>query len=517
MAVSVASVAPQWIRASLEHKDGRDPLGLQTTTQDRLMPALLPDINELTRRARYLSFYAFILDEYRQANGPLVKSQLSSYLKAREWELGLAVLRCPNQCGSAPVGANKLRRIEFGVEELPRGESVDSVNGGYGLYYRTTMVALDLSIPAGHPLGDSVVPIDVVSPRERARDLAAAYRSSIAETDYYTRYWSTTDPIPSVVIEELAETACLCRLEQFTDERELLAQAVFVAPDPEVEDATEQRRRSIAHFLTVLDTDPTVAQDNSRFRQLLWDAAEWRSTAHREVADQWAGLVVKDLFQDALCSIWTHLLREGLAAGGLDGLSRDSVDQVLQRLTAGPPELDPDGLATEQIAALKLSSHPELLRVEIEQADTATAGLAGLLAVAEIASARDSTAWRTITSEGSSWQPSVQQVAVDVNRFLQASPTVTELMRWAVRRYVFGPHERIAYSKLPDFTFRFRSGPDGLRFFPLDGRRFILAAIRDSTMTTLTEDLGYQIGYQTGEDPARVTEGGHEFIRQVLG
>jgi hypothetical protein len=35
---------PAWIAASLEVNEGRDPLGLQTTTQDRLMPLLLPGV-----------------------------------------------------------------------------------------------------------------------------------------------------------------------------------------------------------------------------------------------------------------------------------------------------------------------------------------------------------------------------------------------------------------------------------------------------------------------------------------
>jgi hypothetical protein len=35
---------PRWIAASLEIKEGRDPLGLQTTTQDRLMALLLPGV-----------------------------------------------------------------------------------------------------------------------------------------------------------------------------------------------------------------------------------------------------------------------------------------------------------------------------------------------------------------------------------------------------------------------------------------------------------------------------------------
>jgi hypothetical protein len=44
MAVVIAEdrAEPRWIAPSLEIKEGRDPLGLQTTTQDRLMPLLLP-------------------------------------------------------------------------------------------------------------------------------------------------------------------------------------------------------------------------------------------------------------------------------------------------------------------------------------------------------------------------------------------------------------------------------------------------------------------------------------------
>jgi hypothetical protein len=53
-------VLPRWISPTLEIKEGRDPLGLQTTTQDRLMPLLLPGVLELSVRARYFSFHAFL-------------------------------------------------------------------------------------------------------------------------------------------------------------------------------------------------------------------------------------------------------------------------------------------------------------------------------------------------------------------------------------------------------------------------------------------------------------------------
>ncbi len=48
---------PRRITPLLRVAKGQDPLGFQATTQDRLMPVLLPGMLELTRRARYFSFH----------------------------------------------------------------------------------------------------------------------------------------------------------------------------------------------------------------------------------------------------------------------------------------------------------------------------------------------------------------------------------------------------------------------------------------------------------------------------
>lgn len=258
----LATVAPEWIESSLVQRDGRDPLGLQTTTQDRLMPALLPDINELTRRARYFSFYAFLLGQFEDERRPAVRTELSSFIKAREYELGLAVLRCPRRCGSSPVGAMRLRGIANGdVDSFDRGESVESANGGYGLYYRSPMVAFDVSVPAGTPIGEATTPIDVLARRDIARMLANAFREAVADTDYYRRYWDSRDPIPAGVIAEYAEVACLCRLDEFTDERELVTTAMLEPPHEELAAAVQQRRRSLAHYLSLLDDQPVGRRD----------------------------------------------------------------------------------------------------------------------------------------------------------------------------------------------------------------------------------------------------------------
>jgi hypothetical protein len=60
------------------------------------MPRLLPGILELSRRARYFSFHAYLLDKYRELRMPADGKTLSAFIKAREWEYGLAVLNCPH-------------------------------------------------------------------------------------------------------------------------------------------------------------------------------------------------------------------------------------------------------------------------------------------------------------------------------------------------------------------------------------------------------------------------------------
>jgi hypothetical protein len=59
-----------------------------------------------------------------------------------------------------------------------------------------------------------------------------------------------------------------------------------------------------------------------------------------------------------------------------------------------------------------------------------------------------------------------------------------------VSKFVMPVHERIAYSKLPEFTFRFRWREGLLRFYDVGVGRFPLAAIRHQLLGSLTRDLG---------------------------
>lgn len=319
-ASTAVRAAPRWLAPSLDVREGRDPLGLQTTTQDRLTPILLPGILELSRRARYFSFHAWLLDTYRKRKFMPESGALSGFIKAREWDYGLAVLRCPHGCGSSPVGALTLRGVVNGTGPFPRGESVKSAFGGYGLYYRSPMAEVGLVARSGTLLGDTPIPIDVLYDTDRARGLVETFVAAVADTEYVQHWMFTSDPLPAGVLEEYAEVACLCQLRVRPEERDAVHAALFTIDEHsgtavaeaqsdveagdglevpamvlDAEAAVTQRRRSVAHYLTLVDADPAVADAEEAFRERLWSPPQPRSNHHAIVAGQWAGLIAKDV------------------------------------------------------------------------------------------------------------------------------------------------------------------------------------------------------------------------------
>jgi hypothetical protein len=542
--------APRWLKATLEVKEGRDPLGLQTTTQDRLTPLLLPGILELSRRARYFSFHSFLLDVYRQRHGRASRDALSSFIKAREWDYGLAVMSCPHECGSSPVGASSLRGVIARQPPYPRGESVESTNGGYGLYYRSPMAEFGVVARSGTLLGDTPIPIDVLYDNPRARALADGFAAVVADTEYVRSWMFNNDPIPLEVLVEFGRVGCLCQLAAHPAERDAVHEAIFGDPGEgaSLADVTaagtaelsaltpglaaEQRRRSVAHFLTLVGEHPDIVDDHSVYREALWSPPTPRSSTQADIAGQWSALIAKDVWQEALCSLWTQFTQTGVEAtraGSGRGLTWDEVRNLAQGMVAGPPALDPDRPTTEVAAAISAGTIGlpgavqgllpqttlENIRAGTAQLDTAASGLVALLELRRRAAERTGAGWVRCSQVSSAWQPSLAEVLRSLNEHLAQEPSVAETLWWLTSRYIFGVHERIAYSKLPEHTFRFRWEEGQVRFYDNGTDRFPLAAIRWDPLANLTYDLDLWARQKDGG--ARLTPRGQAFIEAVLG
>jgi len=524
-------------------------------THDRFMPALLPGILELTRRARYFSFYAFLLAEYRARRFPADTGSLSAFLKRREWELGLAVLRCPDGCGSSPVGARRLGSLAQRLGPFPRGESVESALGGYGLYYRSPMIDLGLVARSGTLLGETPIPIDVLHDSDRARRLADTFRDAVRHTAYYKSAMLLASDLPADVIDEYAAAACLCRLPELPDELAAVHDALFGTDPPggpattagnsatspgaitgSADDAVEadggviQRRRSVGHFLTLVDARPAVAGSEHAYRDAMWEPVTGRNDGHARVAGQWAALIAKDVWQEAICSVWSEFCRQGLARGHAEGrgLTWEEAREVAAGLVTGLPRLDASAPVTGLAAQLSGQSAPagaapsvptlsalsmDELRQYTAEADTAASGLVVLLELDRRAQARSGAGWQQASRLAGAWQPSLASVLAALHAHLESSPSAGETLWWLVSRFVMPVHERIAYSKLPEFTFRFRWEEGLLRFYDLGVGRFTLAAIRRQPLGSLTRDLGL---WDDSSGTASLTARGQAFAQEAL-
>jgi len=522
---------PEWIERSVEPTLGADPLGLQTITTDRLMPRIAPGILALSDRARYFSFYAFLV---REAARLRISDQasLSHFIKAREYELALAVELCPRRCGSGPNGANAARpEVRKPISAFPRRESVESHLGGYGLYYRSPMRTMGLVAPAGTPYKDSVLPVDVLFD-ERADAIAEAFSSVTADTEYIRRYFGGTEPVPRDVIVEYSARACLCRLDEMTVEREAIRTAILTRGTVEPTDDVDARRQAFALVLKFVADGRRVDFDRA-LRAAVWTTFEHDAprgeTPWSRALGRWAALAGRDYTQEAIANLWVDAgsaLQKADAGWGVD---RDGIRDGLRRLVdAGtfsvlghPITVDPEratvDFRTDVIGASRGAGLSDVVGWATGDG-SALAGLSLLFSIYDrIPENLDLPSdWRHFAAISGDRQPGLLRLGFEISQHLERNPSLLDTMGWAVQHLVLLPHEWTANSKVPEFTFRFRWEAGRLLFFSYFAQpfgRFGLNDIHARSLTSLSLDLGLLARVDGGY---LVTDDGEGFMNGVF-
>jgi hypothetical protein len=469
---------------------------------------------------------------------------LSAFLKEREFDYAVAVQLCPNGCGeksAGAVGAQRARpagrEAKSGAEVVARQESVKSFLGGYGLYYRSPLTDLGIVVPLGTPTQDGgATPVDIVKPGGLGEHLAEAFRAAIAETAYYRQHLRTVERgVPTAALAELAEAACLCRLPEHPAERELLYRAFFEPQHPNLVGACEQRRRSFALFLRELGHDGRVVDSNSAFRAAIWaDFEQTLLTGERAVSPalantlaQWAALVAKEYLQETLYALWWDFCRRGPATQPTDGFASAALDELISAGLADAAMISGEGFAlayqadmatrsfAQRVAQATAAVPLETLRGWAVDARDAPAALVLLFAmIGRLPEMTDvPPGWEEIGSQRSERQPGLLHFVHYLQRHLEGEPTLAATLVWVVRRFVITAHEHAAYSKLPDFTFRFRVEAGRLRFYPGAPGRYGPADMRRAAMSSLAEDLGL---WERSDAGPRVTPRGADLLRETL-
>jgi hypothetical protein len=536
MSLNVADDTPaplcEWVERGLRELAGQDPLGLQTITTDRILPVLLPGVLALSVRARYFSIYPFLLRVYeRRRVGRSDNHALSDFMRKREYELCLACNLCARCDAESAVGNFLARPL---VAQRPaayaRRGSVQSQLGGYGLYYRSPMEELGLVVPAGRgTFRDEPNPIDLAT--VRADPLADAFEQAIAETAWYREHLHGIDPIPAEVLEELAEAACLCRLDESLAEREQIRRVLLSAGGEERREAAEQRRRAFALLLDLMSAAPEVAISTAAFREAVIAAflrAPQARSARNDAQAQWAAVAMRECMQEAVCSLWHDFCRSGWNAQPFEGFSPSELRHLVHAQMTGGATLesgdrrlssDPGHSAVawceELAAALGERSWDQVAAWAAEQ-DTALAGLAALaLLVARTPDpAAVNPSWSRLAEVDGDHQRGLLNTAATVRRKLASAPSLGELMHWTITTFVVAPHETIAMGKLPDSTFRFWWEDGRLRFVDNGIGRFDVSGLRRDALASLGLDLGW---WSWEGDRAEPTKAGLAVVAEVLG
>lgn len=530
-----APAVPRWIAPTLNRTAGRDPLALQTITQDRIIPSLLPGILALSRRARYFSFHCFLLGEYARRQMPASNVALGKFILAREYEFALAVEMCPRHCGSSPVGRDRSGpAVADDRDSYERGESVENSLGGYGLYYRSPLADLGLVARAGTILGEEPTPIDVLIPGGRGGTLAEAFRSAVSDTNYMTKHFMGLGSIPRKALLEYSSAACLCRLNEHVEERDLIREALFDAGSEAMEPTARQRRLSFALYLNSIAKDGAAAEQQSAFRRCLWDDFLSRggfSESRASITSQWTALILKEYMQEALSAMWIDLCRAGLKSQPPDGFTPAELTQLLRRELAAARTLElgrrkmscapsmPTRDFNQQFASATSKMSLEDLRGWTRDRGSAVAGVAFLQTVCDRLPSRDAfsetdRSFLDVGVQRSLRQEGLLQVARALSAHMEGDPSLADTVEWVLRRFVIDVHERVGYSKLPNFTFRFRWENGRLRFYNLGVWPFDLADMRHASLSQLSFDLGYW--RQSSKGGGKLTSDGTRFVARAF-
>jgi hypothetical protein len=546
-------VGPFWTEKLYRPSGGQDHLGLGSVSSDRILRTLVPGINVLTVHPRYWSFYSFVLDEFWRRRLARTRRSFAGFYRPCESIYAVASHLCDRAEHErhgpmrGVVGTDKARpyAAHAPAEFDPMYPYIDSDLGGYGLYYGTTMAATGLLIPA---LPQAGVPFDAPTPA--GQRVAAAFREAIAGTAYYRDYFGHPDrPVPAGVVLEYARAACLCQLQtDSAPDRPLLRDVFCYGGDPE---EAAQRRASLRFFLDLSAVTDGVPVDQDMFRRLIYfrdlgDGLQYVPRAEvARTARRWRLYQAREYYSLALNRLWALLSAWGAersAAGAVSVPVGDWwswLDSALDlgpvggRLGVGDPSISSSAPLADladwitaiagtganvddiwpQNSALTEDRLASWRAASLDDPALAAAMIALLLLIRErvgrparqIQIGED----MDILAAGGAERLAMTRFFDRARRAIMAGATIGEFARSLVLDFVIRQHERVAMSKLPDDTFRFRRDGDRLRFSTLRAE----AGFNDSRFTavsTIVAELGLDGGLQSA-DHALATAGASLF------
>lgn len=518
---------PMWTEKMYSTVGGQDHLGIGSVVTDKILPLLSPGINVLTPHPRYWSFYAFVIDEFWRRDLPRTGPSFRRFMRQKESIFSIAGHLCTHsEHRGMPIGS---RRVGPLVTEGRRTYSANfdymkSSGGGYGLYYSTTMQATGVVRLADSEIG---LPVDAVTP-VLGVELADSFRSAIAETKYWQKFFDKDD-VPAGVVEELAHVCCLCQLRNNAPDRSPLV-GIFLNGGHELE--VKSRQNSLRLILELAKQTSDVAVEESDFRRLMLYGSAYDLETDLETstfsppegliitARRWRISQLREVFNWSLNGMWQWVNTWGLDRGG------DSMPISLADLKVDLHKVNFKGVPgmktksnqpikslideCERLAEMTGSldgpwnlwaAVTEDFLINLVQSDSPSSEerLGALFALYVMSLTRlrshdlpkdvGQQDWRLVMEGGQS-RIGMQFALDQLRRDEIAGKTVVDVLQRVVDNHVIAQHERIALSKLPADTFRYRRNGSRLEFFA-QPNQYRMNASRFESLSTICSELGW--------------------------
>jgi len=524
-AVQIAK--PMWSEKMYSTVGGQDHLGIGSVVTDKILPLLSPGINVLTPHPRYWSFYAFVVDEFWKRDLPRTGTSFRRFLRHKESIFSVAGHLCSNPMHRGmPIGSRRVGPLvaEGKVSYSANFDYMKSSGGGYGLYYATAMQATGVVRLADRDLG---LPVDAVTPGLGV-EAAESFRSAISETKYWKKYFDRDD-VPAGVVEELSEVSCLCQLRNDAPDRDVLVK-IFLNGGHESE--VKSRQNTLRLILELAKQTSDVSINESDFRRLMLYGYAYHVDTDAEkatfippedlngTARKWRISQLREYFNWSLNGMWRWVTEWGLGGEG-DSVPisladlREALNRVSFKSVPGVRTKSSQTIGSlidecEQLAEMtgSLDGSWELW------ADITEDHLINLVQSNELSSAEELGAlfalyvmsltrlrnhelpknvgqedWRLIMEGGQS-RIGMQSALDQLRRDETAGKSVLEVLHRVVDNHVISQHERVALSKLPADTFRYRRNGNRLEFFA-QSNQFRMNASRFESLSTICAEIGW--------------------------
>lgn len=312
MSLLAVTKGPKYTTSNLRTIQGQDHLGIRSVGIS-MADQLQSGITSITPRARYWSFFAWVLHDFIQHSSlEKTNKNFKSFLKKQEWFFILANVA---EAEERNVLTHDLIGVSKGMEEWrkkrdtyePVYNYVQDSFGGYGTY-RNVMKILGVT-----KIGDEEKGVHIDRLVPTGKSLAEAFEQTIQHTDYYQKYRLKDQAVPREVLLEYGRVAALDRLKDSAAKDHSLLADVFMPIEPK-NPLQVKRKNSMLYYMNIINQSKGNKLTSAYLQDMMYDGLFQKQL---EVPDSiqteakgWEIYQARQFFTYSLDTMWSYLLHK---------------------------------------------------------------------------------------------------------------------------------------------------------------------------------------------------------------